>query len=110
MPGIGNHCKIILKNHEKLYDVVSDEPEFHEHISECFCIYSELNTLISAKRFLTETDINTAKSLCTGFGNHTKYFRNQKYMKSFLVYPVFWPSTKHWDTLARRKVRVKIIP
>ena len=20
-----------------------DEPEFHEHISECFCIYSELD-------------------------------------------------------------------
>ena len=47
----GNHCKIILKNYEKLCDVVSDEPELHEHISECFCIYSEVDKLISAKRF-----------------------------------------------------------
>ena len=53
---IGNHCKIILKNYEKLCDVVSNEPEFHKHISECFRIYSELNKLISAKRFLTETN------------------------------------------------------
>ena len=48
---IGNHCKIILNIYEKLCDVVSDEPEFHEHISECFHIYSELDKLISAKRF-----------------------------------------------------------
>ena len=27
---IGNHCKIILNNYEKLCSVVSDEPEFHE--------------------------------------------------------------------------------
>ena len=46
---IGNHCKIILKNYEKLCDVVSNEPEFYEHISECFPIYSELSKLISAK-------------------------------------------------------------
>ena len=46
---IGNHCKIILNNYEKLCDVVSDEPEFHKHISECFRIYSKLNKLISAK-------------------------------------------------------------
>ena len=25
---IGNHCKIILNNYEKLCDLVSDEPEF----------------------------------------------------------------------------------
>ena len=74
---IGNHCKIILKNYEKLCDVVSDEPEFHEHISECFRIYSELDKSISAKRFLTETEIDTVKSLCTGFGHFTKYFPNE---------------------------------
>ena len=54
---IGNHYKIILNNYEKLCDVVvSDEPEFHEPISECFHIYSELDKLISAKRFLTEAE------------------------------------------------------
>ena len=74
---IGNHCKIILNNYEKLCDVVSDEPEFHEHISECFRIYSELDKSISAKRFLAETEINTVKSLCTGFGHFTKYFPNE---------------------------------
>ena len=43
---IRNHCKIILKNYEKLCDIVSDEPEFHEHISGCFHIYSELISAI----------------------------------------------------------------
>ena len=74
---IGNHCKIILNNYEKLCDIVSDEPEFREHIPECFRIYSEFDKLISAKRFLTETEINTVKSLCTGFGYFTKYFPNE---------------------------------
>ena len=69
---IGNHCKIILNNYEKLHDVVSDELEFHEHISECFRIYSELDKLISVERFLTKPEISTAKSLCTGFGIFTK--------------------------------------
>ena len=46
---IGNHCKIILNNYEKICDVVSNEPGFHEDISECFPIYSELSKLISAK-------------------------------------------------------------
>ena len=57
--------------------IVSDEPEFREHIPECFRIYSEFDKLISAKRFLTETEINTVKSLCTGFGYFTKYFTNE---------------------------------
>ena len=41
---IGNHCKIILNNCEKLCSVVSDEPEFHEHIPESFHIYSDILT------------------------------------------------------------------
>ena len=74
---IGNHCKIILNNYEKLCSVVSDEPEFHEHISESFRIYSELDKLISAKRFLTEVEILSVKELCTGFGKFTVNFPNE---------------------------------
>ena len=81
---IGNHCTIILNNYEKLCDVVSDEPEFHKHISECFCIYSQLNKLISAKWFLTELEINTVKSLCSGFVNYTKYFPNENISQKML--------------------------
>ena len=71
---IGNHCKINLKDYQKLCSVVSDEPEFHEHISERFCIYSELDGFISAKRFLTEDEIRTVKDLCTRLGQFTIYF------------------------------------
>ena len=70
---IGNHCKIILKDYQKLYSEVSDEPEFHEHIFERFRIYSELDRFISAKRFLTEDEIRTVKDLCTGLGKFTIY-------------------------------------
>ena len=64
---IGNHCKIILNNYKKLCSVASDETELHEHISASFWIYSELDKLISAKRFLTEVEILSVKELCTGF-------------------------------------------
>ena len=74
---IGNHCKIILNNCQKLCSVVSDEPESHEHISESFRIYSELGKFISAKRFLTETEILSVKELCTGFGQFTINFLNE---------------------------------
>ena len=75
-----------------MYDVISDEPEFHVHISEYFRSYS---ALISAKRFLTETEIQTVRMLCSGFGNFTKFFYN-----------VFWLSTKHWKFLVRMRVKV----
>ena len=74
---IGNHCKIILNNYEKLGSVVSDEPEFHEHISESFLIYSEPDKLISAKRFLTEVQILSIKELCMGFGKLTVNCQNE---------------------------------
>ena len=74
---IGNHCKINLKDYQKLCSVVSDEPEFHEHISERFCIYSELDGFISAKRFLTEDEIRTVKDLCTRLGQLLYIFRKK---------------------------------
>ena len=73
----GNHCKIILNNYEKLCSVVPDEPEFDEHISESFQIYSELDKLISPKRFLTVIEILSVKELCMGFGKFTVNFPNE---------------------------------
>ena len=94
---IGNHCKLILKNYEKLCDVVSDQQELDEHISECFHIYSEFNKLISAKRFLTETEINTVNSLCMGLGSFTKYFPNEDISRKMheLIFDVPRFLTKH---------------
>ena len=69
--------KIILNSYQKLCSVVSDEPEFHEHISESFRIYSELNKFISGKRFLTEAEILSVKELCAGFGQFTINFPNE---------------------------------
>ena len=72
---IGNHCKII--QNQKLCSLISDEPEFHENISESSCIYSELNKLILAERFLTEDEILSVKELCMSFGKFTIHFPNE---------------------------------
>ena len=74
---IDNNCKIILNNYQKLCSLVSNESESHEHISESFRIYSELGKFISAKRFLTETEILSVKKLCTGFGQFTINLLNE---------------------------------
>ena len=66
---MSNQCEIFLNNYEKLCGVVSNEPEFHEHICEFFRIYVELEKLISTKRFLTEVEKQSVKELSTGFGN-----------------------------------------
>ena len=99
---IGNHCKIFLNNYEKLYSVVSDEPEFHQNISESLRIYSELDKLILAKRFLTEVEILSVKKLCPGFGKFTVNFANETVTRKMheLIFdvPFFWQSTKNWDT------------
>ena len=94
---IGNHCKIISTNYEKLCSVVSDEPEFHEHISESFWIYSELDKLISAKRFLTDVEILSIKELCMGFGKFTVNFRNETVARRMheLIFDVPRFLTKH---------------
>ena len=41
------------------------------------CIYSELNKLISAERFLTEDEILSVEELCMGFGKFTIHFPNE---------------------------------
>ena len=102
------HCKTILNNYQKLCSVVSDEPEFNEHISESFRIYSELDKLISAKKFFTESEIPSV--LCAEFGKCTIHFPNETPTRKMQV-PIFdvhrfWQSTEHWDTLARKKERV----
>ena len=71
------HGNVFIGNHCKLCSVVSDEPEFHEHISESFHIYSELDKLILAKRFLTKVEILSVKELCMEFGKFTVNFPNE---------------------------------
>ena len=55
----------------------SDEPEFHEHLSESLRIYSELGKLISVKRTLTEAEILSVEELCMGFDKFTINFPNE---------------------------------
>ena len=78
---IGNHCKIILNNYQKLCSVVSVEPEFHKYTSESFHIYSQLEKLILAKRFFTEAEILSAKELCTRFDKSKIHFPNEAVIK-----------------------------
>ena len=94
---IENHWKIILNNYQRLCSVVSDKPEFHVDISESLRIYSELDKSISAKRFLTEAEILSAKKLCTRFGYFTINFPNETVTRKMheLIFDVFRLLAKH---------------
>ena len=60
---IGNHCKSIVSNSEKLCSLVLDEPAFHNHISESFDIYSEHHQIILSKRVFTKAETLSVKEL-----------------------------------------------
>ena len=85
---VGNHCKIILKNYEKLYDVVSDEPEFHEHISERFRICSEVDKLISAKRFFDRNGNKHSNHCARGWKFHKILSKWKYFLKN--TWTNFW--------------------
>ena len=74
---IGNHCKSIVSNSEKLCSLVLDEPAFHDHISESFGIYSEHHLIVLSKRFFAKAETLSVKELWTGLGKLTKHFPNE---------------------------------
>ena len=66
---VGNHCKIINKNYDKLVAVISDKPEFHLRYSNVFDVFSKCQPLLLAKRFLSDQEINLVETLCHDFGD-----------------------------------------
>ena len=43
---VGNHCKLVLKNHELLCSVVSDKPCIHGKLTDLFGIFAEIHPLL----------------------------------------------------------------
>ena len=75
---VGNHCKIILKNYDALLRVISGDAEIAHHytgfslIFECFAGAHEL---MSAKRRLTDMEIENLTEFCHTFGRvYPEYF------------------------------------
>lgn len=63
---VGNHCKIILKNSEKLLRVISDE-QLKAKLSNLFTKLHDIFSLFEA-RFLSDEEVNTLCKLCWSFG------------------------------------------
>ena len=83
---IGNHCKSIVSNSEKLCSLVLDEPAFHDHISESFGIYSEHHLIVLSKRFFAKAETLSVKELWTGLGKLTKHFPNETVTRCMNLY------------------------
>ena len=66
---VGNHCKIININYEKLLAVIEDRDVDHDKFLNVFKVFSEIQPLLLTKRFLTDEEISSAESLCHEFDN-----------------------------------------
>ena len=64
---VGNHCKLVLKNHQLLCSVVSDKPCIHGKLIDLFGIFAEIQPLLFSK-ILTNEQVAQVKELCTRFG------------------------------------------
>ena len=66
---VGNHCVKVLKNHEELCEYIKDSP-MKEKIAHMFRIYSLLQPLLYANRFLSDEEVDLVCSLCDQFGTY----------------------------------------
>ena len=64
---VGNHCKLILKNHELLCSVL-ENTDLHKKFVDIFAAFAEAQPLLFRKSYLTEAEIARVKYLCTRFG------------------------------------------
>ena len=65
---VGNHCKLILKNHELVCSVLSTSPDLHTKFVDIFSIFAEVQPLLFRKNYLTVVEIARVKYLCNLFG------------------------------------------
>ena len=73
---VGNHCKQILKIFSVLTDVICEKKELQDKFNEIFKTRGDIQTLMTANRFLLENEIQELQILCCRFGD---------------LFPVFFP-------------------
>ena len=65
---IGNHCKILLSNIDKLLSVLDECPIEQSQFKEILTIFDALMKLCMKKSFLSQDEIDEVGSLCNKFG------------------------------------------
>ena len=94
---VGNHCKLVLKNHELLCSVVSDKPCIHGKLIDLFGVFAEIQPLLFSN-ILTNEQVAQVKELCTRFGKkYPIHFPDEsitcKIHELVFDVPHFWKST-----------------
>ena len=64
---VGNHCMSILRNHRQLTDVLDDDPDTKAKFDAVFKCFHEIMILVSAKRFLDDSEVARVRVLCNSF-------------------------------------------
>lgn len=80
---VGNHCKLILKHHEKICSVLKQDPGLHRKFLDIFKCFADVQPLLFRKSYLEEAEIERATALCIRFGE---------------LYPVSFPN----ETITRK--------
>ena len=58
---VGNHCKVILKNYERLCRVIADEAGLYGKFVRLFSLFSQIQPILLRKSFLTCSEIDALK-------------------------------------------------
>ena len=61
---VGNHC---FRNHRQLTDVLDDDPDTKAKFDAVFKCFHEIMILVSAKRFLDDSEVARVRVLCNSF-------------------------------------------
>ena len=65
---VGNHCVIVLKSYLVLTSVISDKKEDFGIFNEIFFnIFDKMMSLVMARRFLNNEEIERLEGLCNDF-------------------------------------------
>ena len=66
---VGNHCKLVLKNHEALCSVIRDKPHLHQKFITIFSLFNRIHPYLFLKsRRLTPEEIESLQDMCSKFG------------------------------------------
>ena len=95
---VGNHCKIILAQHEYVCSVIEGDSMYPKFV-QLFGVFGEIQPFLFTKKFLSEAEISRVQAKCWEFGTlFPKYFPNESITRKIheLIFdvPVFLSAHK----------------
>ena len=64
---VGNHCVSVLQHYSKICDFIQGS-ELKDKLNELFHLFSRIQPLMSANRFLSDEEVSSLCDLCETFG------------------------------------------